>query len=133
MVIQLYNAFHTNDMEEVIKLIKSIFKNIPSHIFLNEAEAYYHSLIYLVFFYLGQYAESEINTNNGRLDCVVKTPEHIYILEFKLDQNAAVALKQIKDRGYAEKYVGDKRETVLLGINFSRESKTVDDWVMEAG
>lgn len=67
VVIQLYEAFRTNDLDQVIKLVKSIFKNIPSHIFLSKAEAYYHSLIYLVFFYLGQYTESKVNTNDGRL------------------------------------------------------------------
>ena len=131
MVIQLYEAFRANDLDQVIKLIKGIFKNIPSHIFLSKAEAYYHSLIYLVFFYLGQYIESEVNTNNGRLDCVVKSPTHIYILEFKLDESAAAALTQIKERGYADKYTPDPRPKVLLGINFSSEEKTVADWLRE--
>ncbi|MEZ4707058.1 MAG: AAA family ATPase [Caldilineaceae bacterium] len=131
MVIQLYEAFHANDLERVITLIKSIFKNIPSQIFLSKAEAYYHSLIYLVFFYLGQYTESEINTNDGRLDCVVQTPSHIYILEFKLDESAEAALQQIKKRGYADKFAADPRPKVLLGINFEREQKTVEGWKIE--
>lgn len=142
MVIQLYEAFHANDLERVIKLVKGIFKNIPSHIFINKAEAYYHSLIYLVFFYLGQYAESEINTsdeclclapseNDRTVDCVVQTPTHIYILEFKLDESAEAALKQIKARGYADKYAADPRPKVLIGVNFSREQKTVEGWLVE--
>ncbi|MBV7335902.1 ATP-binding protein [Chloroflexi bacterium TSY] len=128
MVVQLYEAFHANDMERLITLIKSIFKNIPSQIFIRAAEAYYHSLIYLVFFYLGQYTESEVNTNDGRLDCIVKTPTHIYILEFKLDKSADEALQQIRDKGYADKYAADPRPKVLLAINFSSENKTVDGW-----
>ena len=131
MVIELYEAFNANDVERIILLIKSIFKNIPSQIFLGKAEAYYHSLIHLVFFYLGQYTESEVNTNDGRLDCVVQTPTHIYILEFKLDKSADEALQQIKDRGYADKYAADPRPKVLLGINFSREEKTVDGWKID--
>lgn len=131
MVIQLYEAFNSNDLGRVITLIKSIFKNIPAQIFLAQAEAYYHSLIYLVFFYLGQYAQSEVNTSNGRLDCVVQTPTHIYILEFKLDKSAADALQQIKDRGYADIYGADPRTKLLVGINFSRTEKTVTDWQVE--
>ena len=131
MVIQLYEAFNANDIERVITLVKSIFKNIPSQIFIKNAEAYYHSLIHLVFFYLGQYTESEVNTNDGRLDCVVQTPTHIYILEFKRDKSADEALQQIKDKGYADKYAADPRPKVLLGINFSSEEKTVDDWKMD--
>lgn len=131
MVIQLYEAFHANDLEQIIKLIKSIFKNIPYHIFLSKAEAYYHSLIYLVFFYLGQYTESEVNTSDGRLDCVVQSPTHIYILEFKLDESAETALAQIEAHGYADKYAADARPKVLIGINFSSQTKTVDDWLKE--
>ncbi|QQZ29858.1 ATP-binding protein [Thiothrix subterranea] len=131
LVVHLHKAFQANDLEQVIDIIKSIFKKIPSQIFIKEAEAYYHSLIYLVFFYLGQYTEAEVNDSTGRIDCVVKTPTHIYIIEFKLNKNAKTALKQIKDKDYAGAYRTDPRPKVLLGINFSSKAKTVDDWVTE--
>jgi hypothetical protein len=130
-VISLYRAFATNDLEQIIKLVKSIFKTIPSQIFIKEAESYYHSLIYLVFHYLGLYTDSEVNTNDGRLDCVVKTPTHIYVIEFKLNKSADEAMQQIKDKGYAEKYRADPRQKWLLGINFSSEAKTVEGWKSE--
>ena len=94
-------------------------------------EAYYHSLIYLVFFYLGQYTEAEVNDSTGRIDCVVKTPTHIYVIEFKLDKSAEAALKQIRDKDYAGAYRADPRQKVLLGINFSSQHKTVDNWLSE--
>ncbi|SEB08972.1 PD-(D/E)XK nuclease superfamily protein [Thiothrix caldifontis] len=131
MVVELHQAFAANDLERVIKLVKSIFKTIPSHIFIAKAEHYYHSLIYLVFFYLGQYTDSEVNTNDGRLDCLVKTPTHIYVIEFKLDKSADKAMQQIKDKGYAEKYRADSRSKVLVGINFSSETTTVKEWKTE--
>jgi hypothetical protein len=131
MVVDLHHAFAANDLERVMTLVKSIFKTIPSQIFIKEAESYYHSLIYLVFFYLGQYTESEVNTNDGRLDCVVKTPTHIYVLEFKLNKSAEKALQQIKDKAYAEKYRADPRQKVLVGVNFSSALKTVEGWVSE--
>lgn len=130
-IFQLRQAFYDNNMESLVRIINSIFKNIPYHIFIAEAESYYHSLIYLVFFYLGQYAESEVNTSNGRLDCVVKTPSHIYIIEFKLNKNAEAAIQQIKNKGYTDKYQTDARQKVLLGINFSSTEKSVSDWKTE--
>jgi hypothetical protein len=133
MVVKLHKAFLKNDVPAVIDIIKTVFKKIPYQIFLQDREAYYHSLIYLTFFYLGQYAEAEVNENNGRVDCVVKTPTHIYILEFKLDKTAKVAMEQIKSRDYAGAFRDDPRPKVLVGINFSSELKSVDDWVMEAG
>ncbi|MEM6320139.1 MAG: PD-(D/E)XK nuclease domain-containing protein, partial [Bacteroidota bacterium] len=133
-VIHLRTALEEKQFEQIIRLIKSIFKNIPSQIFQSKdkvGEFYYHSLIYLVFFYLGEYIESEVNTNDGRLDAVVKTSQYIYILEFKLDESGQAALDQIENKGYAEKYYADDREKILMGINFSSELKTVDDWKHE--
>ena len=133
MVVQLSDAFDDNDVPAIIEVIKTVFKKVPYQIFLQDREAYYHSLIYLTFFYLGQYAEAEVNDSNGRIDCVVKTPTHIFILEFKLDKTAKAAMDQIKNRGYAGGYATDLRPKVLIGINFSSETKSVDDWVVEEG
>ena len=132
IAIDLYRAFAANDMEKVIRIVKSIFKNIPNHIFIADKEYYYHSIIYLIFLLLGQYVECEINTNDGRLDAVLKTKKRIYIIEFKLDQSAEVALQQIKDKKYYEKYTLEERPIYLMGINFSSTSKSVDDWLLEA-
>jgi len=131
MILQVKETLENKRLEELIRLIKSIFKNIPYPIFKAEGEFYYHSLIYLVFFYLGDFIESEVNTNDGRLDAVIKTDKYIYVIEFKLNKDGETALKQIKDKGYAEKYYGDKREKILMGINFSSELKTVSDWKHE--
>ena len=131
IAIELYRAFAANDMEKVVWIVKSIFKNIPNHIFIADKEYYYHSIIYLIFLLLGQYVECEINTNDGRLDAVLKTKERIYIIEFKLDQRAEIAMQQIKDKKYYEKYTIDQRPIYLVGINFSSATKSVDDWLME--
>jgi hypothetical protein len=131
MVLHIKDVLEKRDLEKLIRLIKSIFKNIPYPIFKGEGEFYYHSLIYLVFYYLGDFMESEVHTNDGRLDAVIKTKMYIYILEFKLNKDGKSALNQIKEKGYAEKYYGDSREKILLGINFNSELKTVDDWKYE--
>ncbi|MEM6321219.1 MAG: AAA family ATPase [Bacteroidota bacterium] len=131
IAIDLYRAFAANDLEKVMRIVKSIFKNIPNHIFIADREYYYHSIIYLIFLLLGQYVECEINTNDGRLDAVLQTEERIYVIEFKLDQSAEVALQQIKDKKYYEKYTFSEQPIYLVGINFSSTTKSVDDWVME--
>ena len=37
---------------------------------------------------MGQFTESEVRSACGRADAVVKTPEYIYVFEFKLDGSA---------------------------------------------
>lgn len=131
MVVQLRHAFIANDLEQVISIIKTLFKNIPSQIFIVQAEAYYHSLIYLTFRYLGVYIESEVNESDARLDAVVQTGVHIYIFEFKLGRSVKEALDQIRKKGYADKYRHEGKTIIGVGVNFSTEQKTVEEWKAE--
>ena len=130
-ILDLREAFWENNVEQVIELIKSIFGRIPYEIFIANQEAYYHSLIYITFQFLGNYADAEVSTNKGRIDIVVHTPTDIYILEFKLDEPAKTALAQIRDRKYYEKYTHLNKPLHLLGIGFSSKNKTVGDWELE--
>ncbi len=131
IVIKLRKAFIENNTEQVITIINSLFKSIPSHIFIKEKEAYYHSVVFLVFQYLGQFIDAEVHTSDGRIDAVVQTDTHIYLVEFKLDENAEAALQQIREKSYADKYKASNKRLVVMGINFSSQTKSVDDWEMQ--
>ncbi len=128
IVLHLRKAFLQNDEAQIIKIINSLFKSIPSQIFIKDKEAYYHSVIYLVFQYLGLFIDAEVNTSDGRIDAVVQTDEIIYLLEFKLDESAEAALKQIRDKAYGDKYKGLAKKITALGINFSSQTKSIESW-----
>lgn len=66
--------------------------------------------------------------SEGRVDCVVETPNYIYIFEFKRDGSAEEALKQIEDMGYAREYAADGRKIYQIGCNFSSKTGTIDGW-----
>ena len=55
----------------------------------------------------------------------------IYIIEFKLDKPAAEALKQIKGKDYAGKYVLSGRRVTLIGISFSSEKRSIVEELVE--
>ena len=128
IVIKLRKAFLENNYEKIITIINSLFKSIPSHIFIKEKEAYYHSVVFLVFQYLGQFIDAEVNTSDGRIDAVVQTDSHVYVLEFKLDESAEAAMKQIQEKEYISKYQNLGKQIVGFGINFSSTSKSVESW-----
>ena len=132
IVLKLRKAFLENDYHKIITIINSLFKSIPSHIFIKEKEAYYHSVVFLVFQYLGQFIEAEVNTSDGRIDAVVQTDTHVYILEFKLDESAEEAIQQIQEKGYGEKYQSLEKQIVSFGINFSSTTKSVEGWKVVA-
>jgi len=58
---------------------------------------------------------------------VVKTPKFCYVMEFKLDGTAQEALDQISDRNYTLPFELDGQQIIRLGINFSKETKNIDE------
>lgn len=94
-----------------------------------EYERHFHYTFYLLFRLLSCFVVyHEKETSKGRADCVIETQNDIYIFEFKLDGSADVALQQIQHKGYSKEYATDKRSLHLVGVNFSSEEGTIDDW-----
>ncbi|MEZ4962734.1 MAG: AAA family ATPase [Saprospiraceae bacterium] len=131
-VLQLKNAFVSNDLEKVVSLINSSFATIPSDLWKGATELHYHALVHLTFSLLGSYIQSEVNSSKGRCDAIVKTGDHIYALEFKLDKSAEAALQQIFDKQYLAPYAHLPQRKVAVGINFSSEQKKVGEYLVKA-
>lgn len=94
-----------------------------------EKERYFHYTFYLIFRLLSTYTVlTEKEQSEGRADCIIETPNHVYIFEFKLDDTACTALRQIEDKGYARPYMADKRTIHQVGVSFSSETGTLKEW-----
>lgn len=128
---QIKAAFNQNDLPQVIKIMNGVLKDVPNPLIRGKKENFYHAVVHIYFHYLGLMMDSEVFTSDGRMDAVVKTQNHIYILEFKLNQSAEKALEQIKEKRYAEKYASDEREILLIGINFNSRKKGIGSWKVE--
>ena len=94
-----------------------------------ECERHFQYTFYLILQLLGKYnTYVEKETSQGRINCVLECPDYVYIFEFKLNSTAEVALKQIDEKGYAQPYAADKRKIYKVGISFSSETGTVNDF-----
>lgn len=94
-----------------------------------EEERYFQYTFYLIMRLISVYtAYVEKVQSQGRVDCIVETPQYIYIFEFKLDGTADEALKQIEDKGYAREYATDFRKLFRIGAVFSSETGTIGEW-----
>ena len=114
-------------------LFTSFLASIPYTMRRKEGEAererYFQYTFYLIMRLVSVYTVYvEKAQSQGRVDCVVETPQYVYIFEFKLDGTAAEALQQIEDRGYAREYAADTRQLYRVGVGFSSETGTVSDW-----
>lgn len=109
--------------------LKAFFADFPYE--LNEkTERHYQVVFYLVFKLMGQFSDVEVRSCKGRADAVVKTPDYIYVFEFKLDGTAEAALTQIDDKGYLIPYTADGRKLVKVGASFSAAERNIDRWLI---
>ena len=70
----------------------------------------------------------EKQQSQGRVDCIVESPQYVYVFEFKLDGSAEEALCQIEEKGYARPYAGDSRQLFKIGVSFSSGTGTIEEW-----
>lgn len=117
--------------EEFINRLRIFFKGIPYEL-SNENERHYQVILYLIFRLAGQHVESEVRFADGRADAVVKCDDFIYVFEFKYNQSAEAAMKQINEKGYADAFASDSRKVYKIGMNFSPETRNIEDVLIEA-
>ncbi len=94
-------------------------------------EGYFHTIIYLIMSFMDLYVQSETTKHKGRLDLSVQTEEFLYLMEFKLDEPAENAIKQIKSREYVKSYLNSDKKIYLVGIGFSQSERNVATWEAE--
>ena len=85
----------------------------------------------MVFALLGRLIEAEVHSATGRADAVIKTKDTVYVFEFKFNGTAEEALQQINDKGYLIPYKLDGKRLVKVGVNFSKETRNVDRYIVE--
>ena len=130
---QIRKALQEGDLNSVLDLLRSLFASIPYELHIR-AEAYYHTVFYVVMTVLGFNIKTEVSTARGRIDAVLETNDHIYIFEFKYvntDKNitpeesgekikeaTTAGLTQIKERGYHEPYINSGKQIHLAAFAF---------------
>ena len=118
----------TGNIEGVGEIFKALFAGIPYTTDDAPFEHYFQSIIYLVFTLLGRYVHAEVHSAGGRADCIVETPDFVYIFEFKVGKSAREALQQIEEKGYAKGYGADKRKLYKIGVSFDGEKRSLEEW-----
>ncbi len=129
---QLGEALRGEKLSKVKELIDGIFSSIPYTLYQKADERYFHTIMYLTLSILGYDARSELLSSRGRLDMAVLFRDKVYVLEFKVGKGADEVLRQIKDKGYAERFKGESRKIILCGISFDSEKRQVEDIRFEA-
>jgi len=117
---RINESLMTGDLEGMLGVMRGLFASIPYQLHISH-ESYYHSIIYALMNALGFYMDAEVSVSGGRIDAVFELKDKVYIIEFKYERSEPDAtteqkqklfekalddgMKQIKDRGYADKYL----------------------------
>lgn len=124
-----------SDFDALHHELKSLFAAIPHQNYVNthlaNYEGYYASVVYTFFSSLGFDLVAEDNTQTGRIDLAIRTPQSIVLLEFKVNQPAEAALHQIHSRRYYQKYLAEGKDIYLVGIQFSSTERNIRQFVWE--
>ena len=82
---------------------------------------------------LGADVQAEEASAFGYADAIVETKKAVYVFEFKFNRSAKAAVRQIREKGYADAYKGGRRPVTLIGINFSSKKRNIDEPILESG
>ena len=128
-VAEFATSLLNNDLKKLRKVLEVFFAGIPYDVHKKQGSTF-QGIFFSIFRLLGVYVEAESTTNDGRIDAVIQTQKAIYIFEFKLD-NDATALEQIKEKEYYKKYLLDKRDICIIGVNFDSVKGNLAGWEEE--
>ena len=129
--IRLHELLESGDLDGLRGLFQAFFSSIPYEWYTNNDiasyEGYYASVFYSYFAALGLRITVEDGTSHGRLDMAVWFGDNVYLFEFKVVEMEphGAAMAQLLERDYAAKYRGGAAEVYLVGVEFSRESRSI--------
>lgn len=120
-----------NDMDGAIRLLQTFFETVP---YCNNTnyEGHYQQVLFIIFSLLTHFlVDVEIHTPNGRVDIVMLTHTHLYIIELKLNKDAKTAMQQINLKDYAQRFALCGKPVIKVGINFNAKSGQIENWMIE--
>ncbi|MDW8288367.1 MAG: PD-(D/E)XK nuclease domain-containing protein, partial [Flammeovirgaceae bacterium] len=101
--------------------INALFASIPYQLFDQHQEKYFHAILFLAFKLCGFHIQAEVSVAAGRVDAVLCYQQRVYLFEFKLNDSAEAALRQIHQKGYYQPYLQQGKEIFLIGISFKNK------------
>jgi hypothetical protein len=129
----IYETLEEGDVESFKTTFVSLFASLANNNYtknkIAEYEGFYASIFYAYLAASGLNIIAEDVTNEGRIDLTILLEKSIYILEFKVGKESALA--QIKEKNYAQKYQEQKKNIYLVGINFDKEKKNIEKFEWE--
>ena len=129
---EFYDACKDGNEENLVRKLTEYFDAFSYELIGDEKEKFYHAIFHAIFFLTGIYSITEDRGLRGRADEVIITSDSLWIFELKVDASAEDALRQIEDKGYADKYADmiERRNLKVhkVGISLSSKTRSIAEW-----
>ena len=132
---RFYQALVYGNIDKAMTLMKSYFASIPYPeggkdvlADMQKNEYYYETVFYIMLSMMNIAVLTQVKSCRGRADAVMFSPHTIFVFEIKINKPAKEALAQIDEKGYMVPFEADERKLVKIGISFSTETRTIEDW-----
>ena len=133
-----YHSVRNGDCASFVNALSSLFASIGYDLTDRLSEQAYQCVVVAILRYIGVDLSAEMTTSRGRIDMVCFAPGNVVIVELKVasgqeagERAADEAMRQIHERGYAERFACDPRRVQLLGISFDCERHNIAAWRCE--
>ena len=129
--IHLYDHFMNHDLVSVEGALRAIYAGIPADWHrrndIARFKGCYASVFYSCLAALGLGLTVEDASARGRGDLTLRCGGRTYLFEFKVIERAGegAALRQLRERGYADKHRASGQPVHLVGVEFSEASRNI--------
>ncbi len=134
---QLAGLLEANDFEGFASAFRRLLSGIAYQWHNNsdmaQREGWYCSILYSCLWDVADTTlRSEESSSHGRSDLVLVIGDQVFVFEFKMlsegvdaDATASGAISQIRDKGYADKYLDGARAIHLIGVAFGAAERNL--------
>ncbi|MCY4627257.1 MAG: AAA family ATPase [Acidobacteria bacterium] len=136
--LRLRGALEASDFDAVEGLFRAFFAGIPYEWHTRNPiaryEGYYASVFYSHFAAAGLDVRVDDSSSRGRVDMAVRFEGSVFLFEFKVveEKPEGTALRQLRARGYADKYRHLRQPIHLVGVEFGRAARNIVAFEVEA-
>ncbi len=129
--LRLRKVLATGDLAGLEARLRALLASIPHQWHgrnpMGSFEGWYASVLYAHFAALGTDVRAEESGSRGRTDLVVRAYGRVWVFEFKMRERAGpgAALRQLQERGYADRYRSLGQPIHLVGVEFSAKTRNV--------